>query len=96
MKLRKIHSDKLNDNALSQLKTSLFEFKDENLELRLEDDEPVTAGNDYGESRSDLSSTSYNEIHGRWLLVNGNKMKKDTANAQSKNSDCMLEEYIII
>lgn len=82
MKLRKISTDKLKDDKmLSQLKTTLFEFKDENLELRLDSVESMT--NSAGESKFE---DTCNELHGRWLIVNGNKLKKDSG---PKNSTCI-------
>ena len=72
MKLQKIQTDKLNDKALSQLKTNLFEFKDENLELKLNEEDPISC-----EQQRVDNESSYNEIHGRWLLVNGNRKKKE-------------------
>ena len=90
MKLQKIQTDKLNDKALNQLKTNLFEFKDENLELKLNEEDPIVC-----EQQRFADESSYNEIHGRWLLVNGNKLKKENI-IPIKNSGCKCIKKVII
>lgn len=79
MKLKKVNAEKLNDKTLNQFKMSLFELKDENLPLRLDEpDELVMAtAND--------AAYNYNEIHGRWLIVNGNKLGKKEAKSSARN-----------
>lgn len=73
--LRKIQVEKSNEKVLSQLKASLFEFKDETLPLKLYGDEDEKAAEK--QLLMGLDEPSYDEIHGRWLLVNGNKLKKE-------------------
>lgn len=88
LKLNRINSDKLNDKALSQLKTSLFELKDENVELSLE--EVIDTSSSTNIILANSQEDAYNDLHGRWLIISGNKLKKEAVHKSSNRKSIWL------
>lgn len=78
IKARQLNIEDVKEKVISQLKTSLFEIKDFNVELKLESVEADLA-NLSVRSNEDY----YDEIHGRWLMINGNTLKKENLSRDS-------------
>ncbi len=69
-------TDDMNDEVLNQFKTDLYELKDNNVELNLNDDGLVK----FAQSNND----QLNNLYGNWVIVNGNSIKQAIKAEQSR------------
>ena len=75
----------------SQFKTTLFELENELIELKLPSgDEDDASAASMNRNKKSVASTKMADLHGKWLVVNGNFIKPDPKQTNLEQSSVCI------